>query len=1266
LRIKSSARKRKAISGILAGIIFFAMLFSAGLGFILYTFTSFNNYNKAQAAAIQNEQAKSAESLTLRSCDSSTYQLPGTSPYSPLTCSLGTGGIASASVWIQNNGGTSVTLVGIYISKLASGVVSQVEAPSAPPSTQTSPKAPYTINIGTASVINTNEALSLSSGVTYTIVFVSETGNTFSAVYPPSAPAPQTPAPKVTTLLSNTVIAPGSSVYDTAQLFSVTGNAGGTVTYYYYSNSACSVGQTQVSQVTVSNGVVPNSGSQTFSTPGYYSWQAVYSGDSNNQGATSPCEPLTVGPSITTTLSSSSINAGSGVTDSATLSGVTASAGGTVNYYYSASACPGSSPSSAGTVTVTNGVVPPSNLVTPASAGAYYFWATYSGDLNNPGPVTSSCELLIVLPAGTMAAALTTALNENTILKGGSAYDMATLSNVVAGAGGTIYFYYFDNSAHNDWQCVGTTGTGYSGTGQEYSAGTISTVNGPGQYGPSTTETFANAGTYSWEAVYIATGSSNPTATSPCESLTVLNTQTVTITTVLSANVIYQGGSVYDQAILSGVTSNAGGTVTYYYFATSGTCGSGQTMVGTVTVTNGVVPQSSAVSGTAFSVAGAYSWDAVYSGDPNNAGPVTSPCEPLLVEVPSSPTASGLGFLSFDFTSFQVYQLQASASTGCATVPTYGLVGGSYPVGCALGTGSSAYDVNLPPSQGSWATTANYYVFSIKVSSADAQGRSFKLDSNTFLQPEVICLADEECEDSSDPFAFDAAWELGCVNANGVILSQSTCSSNGAWTIPAYPSYTTIYWTYQLTQNPPTIVDSVGTWGIPDSLTTTPVFLFFHGTLGTSLYGENMPFASILWESVQPTTTTVTCGSGNEALCTATVTGYTGSVSGETISWSQSGTGSVVFPYGSTCTLSSSGTCSVTVSGVTAGSVTMTAYYPGDSSNAPSFGSATFAAVAGSFYITANPTAVEVRSGGSAKTSTITVTSLNSFTGTVSLSYSVSPSTGLTVGLSPASVTLGSSGTSTLTVSSSTAGTYAVTITATSGTFQVATTVTVTVVNFGLDPNSASHGSADSAGSPSSITISTTNPNDIIYACETGDYSGLTLGVSDSAGLTWTARTATTVSSSHGITLECWYAVAANPLASDVVSFTGSGGGYGGANYATLVFSVSGVNTAGPFDPNLNYAVTGTGGSGTTASVSITTTNANDMIIGVVGLPNTVTISAGSGYTLIPGTSTSGNSVASASDYKIVTSAQTPTSVSLTWSGNQYWAMIGDAFESMS
>ena len=89
---------------------------------------------------------------------------------------------------------------------------------------------------------------------------------------------------------------------DTSTLSGAVNSTGtGTVAYSYYTNNTCTTGQVAVNTVTVpTSGTVPNSSTVTFNSAGTYYWQAVYSGDANNNGASSPCtatnnEQLTVG-----------------------------------------------------------------------------------------------------------------------------------------------------------------------------------------------------------------------------------------------------------------------------------------------------------------------------------------------------------------------------------------------------------------------------------------------------------------------------------------------------------------------------------------------------------------------------------------------------------------------------------------------------------------------------------------------------------------------------------------------------------------------------------------------------------------------------------------------------------------------------------------------------------------------------------------------------------------------------------------------------------
>ncbi len=185
MQLETHATRRKAISGVLAGVIFFSMVFTAGLSFILLTFTSFNNYDRGQAAANQAAQAKSAESLLLRSCDGTNNLLPSVAPWKPTLCVVSIGNVG---VWVQNTGTIAVSIRGMWI--LNSTKNSLVPA-FGPMVTSTSPTLPSTINpgstidcSGTPCVIDTGFKPG-SSTDKFSIVFITSTGNQFSATYPP-------------------------------------------------------------------------------------------------------------------------------------------------------------------------------------------------------------------------------------------------------------------------------------------------------------------------------------------------------------------------------------------------------------------------------------------------------------------------------------------------------------------------------------------------------------------------------------------------------------------------------------------------------------------------------------------------------------------------------------------------------------------------------------------------------------------------------------------------------------------------------------------------------------------------------------------------------------------------------------------------------------------------------------------------------------------------------------------------------------------------
>src|SRR5437870_6931466 len=193
-------------------------------------------------------------------------------------------------------------------------------------------------------------------------------------------------------------------------------------------------------------------GTATFTTStlavGSHSITASYGGDANFNGSTSAVLTHVVNPvtciSISTTIQNSanvavtSVVLGTAVHDTATLSGQTATAGGTVAYsFWNTGTCTGTA-TAAGTVTVTNGVIPNSTAITPIAAGSFSFNATYSGDTNN-NRALSGCEPLTVTQA-TTTTNLASSVNPSVFGQSVTFTATVTGSTTVANPTGTVNF----------------------------------------------------------------------------------------------------------------------------------------------------------------------------------------------------------------------------------------------------------------------------------------------------------------------------------------------------------------------------------------------------------------------------------------------------------------------------------------------------------------------------------------------------------------------------------------------------------------------------------------------------------------------------------------------------------------------------------------------------------------------------------------------------------------------------------------------------------
>jgi hypothetical protein len=405
----------------------------------------------------------------------------------------------------------------------------------------------------------------------------------------------------------------GDPISDTATLSGASGDAGGTITFHLFSDAGCTNEvSTGLSPVAVSGNGSYGSGTFTPSAAGTYYWTAAYSGDANNLAASTSCgdpgESSVVNkkqPSLSTS-AAGPVTIGDPISDTATLSGATANAGGTITFHlFSDAGCTNEVSTGLSPVAVNGNGSYGSGAFTPNIAGTYYWTAAYSGDANNLAASTSCGDPGESSVVNKKQPSLSTSATASVPI-GSPISDTATLGGATANAGGTITFHLFSDAG-----CTNEVSTGLSPVA----------VNGNGSYG-SGSFTPSTAGTYYWTAAYSGDANNLPASTSCGDAAesTIVQAQPA-IATKLSATPIGAGQSVTDSATLTGASSDAGGTVTYSVFNNNACTGTPVANGGTKTVTNGVVPDSNSVT---FSSAGIFYWQASYSGDAHNLPAISS------------------------------------------------------------------------------------------------------------------------------------------------------------------------------------------------------------------------------------------------------------------------------------------------------------------------------------------------------------------------------------------------------------------------------------------------------------------------------------------------------------------------------------------------------------------------------------------------------------------------------------------------------------------
>jgi flagellin-like protein len=157
---RAKSKKRRAISGIIAAVILFAMLFTVGTSYFLFVNSNNLLYSKASVASANALQGRLSENVLL-------------------TASAPNNKIAFT---VNNIGGLAVNVTAVYVTNSTGYILAffKIGTPGI------TPTLPIAVNIGTvSSVINTG--VSYTSGKNYVIKILTQRGSTFSTTYPPTA-----------------------------------------------------------------------------------------------------------------------------------------------------------------------------------------------------------------------------------------------------------------------------------------------------------------------------------------------------------------------------------------------------------------------------------------------------------------------------------------------------------------------------------------------------------------------------------------------------------------------------------------------------------------------------------------------------------------------------------------------------------------------------------------------------------------------------------------------------------------------------------------------------------------------------------------------------------------------------------------------------------------------------------------------------------------------------------------------------------------------
>jgi len=404
----------------------------------------------------------------------------------------------------------------------------------------------------------------------------------------------------------------GQLLQDQATL-SGTVNATGTITFNLY-NPGGALAHNETAKVN-GNGAYSTVTGHIADATGTWHWQAVYSGDQSNKGASSTqaSEPVVVSqadPSIATTPSPNSALVGDVLNDTATLSaGYNPSGAITFTLYDPSNAAVHTE-----SVPVSGNHKYSTSLGHIAGVDGTWHWkAEYSGDANNKAAASALADEPVIVSKAAIVSnptSIVTTPNPTTALVGTTLKDSATLTGD-GNPQGTITFTLFDpTNAAVHTEDVAVDGEGTYSTPLGHVAGV--------------------AGTWHWMAEYSGDAHNLPSASNPESEPVVVSEgqherQQPTISTTPSPTSTTVGGTLKDVATLAG-GSNLTGSITFMLYNQSDVAVHSEEVAvagsGTYATPEGHIAD----------MAGTWHWKAEYSGDANNLAVASNMAdEPVLV-----------------------------------------------------------------------------------------------------------------------------------------------------------------------------------------------------------------------------------------------------------------------------------------------------------------------------------------------------------------------------------------------------------------------------------------------------------------------------------------------------------------------------------------------------------------------------------------------------------------------------------------------------------